>query len=181
MPSQRISPTLPRTSTWLCHGQCVTSLRNLLGEFGFDCFNKVELTKAVAYMGKDWTDIGNAIIPKYDHMISDIFFTLMVDGRFISLLYSSVSMSLGYYAAPGGIAWPQELQYIEMFAGEANCWRAVTTAFPAARVDVNYFKPTPATKEAMQQNPMDFLSSPGFATFECITKFQKLVKQHAFL
>lgn len=56
-----------------------------------------------------------------------------------------------------------ELQYIEMFAGEANCWRAVTTAFPAARVDVNYFKPTPGTKEAMQQNPMDFLSSPGLA------------------
>ena len=68
-----------------------------------------------------------------------------------------------------------------MFAGEGNCWRAVTTAFPAARVDVNYFKPTPGTKAAMQQNPMDFLSSPGLATFECITEFKTYIETNMAL
>lgn len=65
--------------------------------------------------------------------------------------------------------WFQGLQYIEMFAGEANCWKAVSTAYPAARVDVNYDKAPPScSKASMRQSPMDFLSSPGFATFDCM-------------
>lgn len=61
----------------------------------------------------------------------------------------------------------QELQYIEMFAGEGNCWRAVSTAYPSARVDLDYYDPKPGTKEANKQNPMDFLSSAGLASFGC--------------
>lgn len=60
---------------------------------------------------------------------------------------------------------PQGLQYIEMFAGEANCWRAVQTAYPAARIDVNY--DTAPHGSPMKQSPMDFLSSAGFASFDC--------------
>ncbi len=64
----------------------------------------------------------------------------------------------------------QELQYIELFAGQANCWRAVSTEYPSARVDLDYFKVTPGSKEAKKQNPMDILSSAGLAFFGCRIK-----------
>jgi hypothetical protein len=53
----------------------------------------------------------------------------------------------------------QELQYLEVFAGVANVWRAVSTTYPAARVDLTYCADDPNFK----QNPMNILSSAGFA------------------
>lgn len=53
----------------------------------------------------------------------------------------------------------QELQYVEMFAGTANVWRAVSQTYPAARVDLTYYKGDPG-----KQNPMDIMTSAGFAT-----------------
>lgn len=68
----------------------------------------------------------------------------------------------------------QELQYIEMFAGEGNCWKAVSTAYPSARVDLDYYDPKPGTKEAKKQNPMDFLSPPGLASIGCTLRLDTL-------
>ena len=60
---------------------------------------------------------------------------------------------------------------MEFFAGEANVWRAVASAYAAARVDIEYgsrmfeeetFKPQP--RKQMFQNPLDILSDPGLAT-----------------
>ena len=48
---------------------------------------------------------------------------------------------------------------MEMFAGTANVWRAVSQTYPAARVDLTYYKGDPG-----KQNPMDIMTSAGFAT-----------------
>lgn len=53
----------------------------------------------------------------------------------------------------------QELKYLEVFAGVANVWRAVSSSYPAARVDLTYCEDDPNFK----QNPMNILSSAGFA------------------
>lgn len=56
----------------------------------------------------------------------------------------------------------QELDYIELFAGVANVWGAVTRqGYKGARVDIEYHTPEPTTSK---QNFMDILSSAGFAT-----------------
>lgn len=60
----------------------------------------------------------------------------------------------------------QDIQYLEMFAGAANVWRAVTQSYPAARVDIEYFNE--ATQPTMKQNPMNILTSAGFALPSCI-------------
>lgn len=50
---------------------------------------------------------------------------------------------------------------MELFAGEANVWRAVSEAgFPAARADLTDCAADPSM---CKQNPMDILSSAGFA------------------
>ena len=54
---------------------------------------------------------------------------------------------------------PKDIQYLEMFAGAANVWRAVSETYVAARVDLTYADGGPSLK----QNPMDFLSSAGYA------------------
>ena len=51
----------------------------------------------------------------------------------------------------------KELQYVELFAGVANVWRCVSCSYPAARVDIEYCKGT------TKQNPMDILTSAGWA------------------
>ena len=56
----------------------------------------------------------------------------------------------------------QALNYCEFFAGQANVWRAVSEVYPAARVDLDYSDPTYVEK----MNPMNFLSSPGFASLD---------------
>lgn len=56
----------------------------------------------------------------------------------------------------------KEIQYLEMFAGAANVWRCVTQSYPAARVDLTYADQN--GEPNLKQNPMDFLSCPGFAT-----------------
>ena len=56
---------------------------------------------------------------------------------------------------------PQELRFVEMFAGVGNVWRAVSQSYPAARVDLTYYQPDSSD---FKQNPMDFLSSAGFAS-----------------
>ena len=62
----------------------------------------------------------------------------------------------------------QELQYIEFFAGQANVWRAVSSRYKAARVDLSYEpyeepKYKAVKRGKMLQNPMDILSDAGFA------------------
>ena len=57
----------------------------------------------------------------------------------------------------------QELQFIEFYAGVGNVWRAVSTSgFPSARVDLSYHE---EQNMSVKQNPMDILSSAGFAFF----------------
>ena len=69
-----------------------------------------------------------------------------------------------YYGYRGLLSWTacQELNYVEYFAGQANVWRAVSQEYPAARVDMDYSDPTYREK----MNPMNFLSSPGYAILD---------------
>ena len=50
---------------------------------------------------------------------------------------------------------------MEMFAGQANVWRAVSTKYPAARLDYEY---DPQRWKAFRQSPMDILSNAGWTT-----------------
>lgn len=59
----------------------------------------------------------------------------------------------------------EELNFVEFYAGVGNVWQAVSeSGYPAARVDVQYHE-TPSNH--LKQNPMDILSSAGFANFGC--------------
>lgn len=56
----------------------------------------------------------------------------------------------------------EDLEFVEMFAGKGEVWRAVSRArFSAARVDIDYDK---ERRRTQKPSPMDFLSDPGFAT-----------------
>ena len=66
----------------------------------------------------------------------------------------------------------EELNFVEFYAGVGNVWKAVSeSGFPAARADVAYCDTPPSS---MKQNPMDILSSAGFASFGCsiLTRIQ---------
>lgn len=57
----------------------------------------------------------------------------------------------------------KELQYLELFAGAANVWRAVSQSYPAARADLTYNQEQCGAGAQFKQNPMDILSSSGMA------------------
>lgn len=59
---------------------------------------------------------------------------------------------------------PQDLNYCEFFAGQANVWRVISEKYPAARVDLDYSDPEYIGNNKM--NPMNFLSCPGFAKLD---------------
>ena len=62
----------------------------------------------------------------------------------------------------------QELNYVELFAGVGNVWRAVSeSGYPAARADLAYYEVEEGYEN--KQNPMDILSSAGFANLDCIS------------
>ena len=55
----------------------------------------------------------------------------------------------------------QEVEFIELFAGAANTWKAVSAcSYPACRLDLEYYV---ERREPVKQNPMDVLSSAGWA------------------
>ena len=61
----------------------------------------------------------------------------------------------------------QELQYVELFAGQANVWRAVSTKYAAARIDLDYSadfqfnRDNRVPREHIHQNSMDILTDAG--------------------
>ena len=65
----------------------------------------------------------------------------------------------------------QELTFLEYFAGEGNCWRALMeSGQPAAGIDIEYYKDPRGPDE--QNNPFDMLSSAGLASgTQLCTKF----------
>ena len=59
----------------------------------------------------------------------------------------------------------KEIQYMELYAGAANVWRAVSQSYPAVRADLTYAS---TSQPEFKQNPMDVLTSAGFAIPSCI-------------
>jgi hypothetical protein len=59
----------------------------------------------------------------------------------------------------------KEIQYIELYAGAANVWRAVSQSYPSVRADLTYGS---SSQPESKQNPMDVLTSAGFAIPSCI-------------
>ena len=56
----------------------------------------------------------------------------------------------------------QELQYVELFAGQANVWRAVSTKYAAARIDLDYSDGFEFNRDnRVHQNSMDILTDAG--------------------
>ena len=54
---------------------------------------------------------------------------------------------------------------MELYAGAANVWRAVSQSYPAVRADLTYGS---SSQPESKQNPMDVLTSAGFAIPSCI-------------
>ena len=54
---------------------------------------------------------------------------------------------------------------MELYAGAANVWRAVSQSYPAVRADLTYAS---TSQPEFKQNPMDVLTSAGFAIPSCI-------------
>ena len=54
---------------------------------------------------------------------------------------------------------------MELYAGAANVWRAVSRSYPAVRADLTYAS---SSQPELKQNPMDVLTSSGFAMPSCI-------------
>lgn len=72
----------------------------------------------------------------------------------------------------------QAFAYIEMFAGEANCYRTVKAAgHYSARLDVGYMEEKAGRARS---NPMNILSPSGMALLGCKMRHLSLVKQAAF-
>jgi hypothetical protein len=59
----------------------------------------------------------------------------------------------------------KEIQYMELYAGAANVWRAVSQSYPSVRADLTYGS---SSQPESKQNPMDVLTSAGFAIPSCI-------------
>ena len=79
------------------------------------------------------------------------------------VLYQNSGLETGRYITPleyADLAYGQDLQYCEFFAGGANAYRAITTAgYPSCAVDITYLQ----GGDTGSSNPFDFLTSSGLA------------------